>query len=171
MARTRDLDEGALAAIRALVDLAFAGDFDDHDWAHALGGVHALIEIDGATVGHASVVPRSFWLDDQPLRCGYVEAVAVHPHHRRRGLGWRLMGAMEALIAGTDDLGALSASEAGAALYARRGWLPWRGPLGCRTDLGVMPSRGDEGVFVFPVGAPPDPRARLVCDWRPGDVW
>ena len=108
MARTRDLDEGALAAIRALVDLAFAGDFDDHDWAHALGGVHALIEIDGATVGHASVVPRSFWLDDQPLRCGYVEAVAVHPHHRRRGLGWRLMGAMEALIAGTDDLGALS---------------------------------------------------------------
>ena len=45
-------------AIRALLDAAFAGDFDDDDWAHALGGTHALVEADGAVVAHASVVPR-----------------------------------------------------------------------------------------------------------------
>ena len=32
---------------------SFAGDFDDEDWSHALGGVHVLARRDGELVGHA----------------------------------------------------------------------------------------------------------------------
>jgi hypothetical protein len=30
----------------------------DHDWDHALGGVHALVWEDGELIGHASVIQR-----------------------------------------------------------------------------------------------------------------
>ena len=40
--------------IRALLDTAFEGDFTDHDWDHALGGVHVWLA--GATVGGRSWV-------------------------------------------------------------------------------------------------------------------
>ena len=39
-ASTADLSEPFLRDIRALLDSAFEGDFNDHDWDHALGGVH-----------------------------------------------------------------------------------------------------------------------------------
>ena len=58
-AHTADLDAATLEAARRLLDLAFAGGkFDDHDWEHALGGVHALAWEDGELVAHASVVQR-----------------------------------------------------------------------------------------------------------------
>ena len=70
-----------------MLDDAFAGDFSDDDWDHALGGVHVLAEVDDALVGHAAVVPRRVWLDGEERACGYVEAVAVASRARRRGVG------------------------------------------------------------------------------------
>ena len=47
---TAQLSPAELAAARALCDSAFA-DFADADWAHALGGMHALVTDDGLPVG------------------------------------------------------------------------------------------------------------------------
>ncbi|CCK27259.1 hypothetical protein BN159_2880 [Streptomyces davaonensis JCM 4913] len=43
-AHTADLTPAELAAVRALSDDAFDGDFADEDWEHCLGGMHALVE-------------------------------------------------------------------------------------------------------------------------------
>jgi hypothetical protein len=40
-AHTADLDTATLHSARTLLHDAFAGDLTDHDWEHALGGVHA----------------------------------------------------------------------------------------------------------------------------------
>src|SRR6476469_1421858 len=112
-------------------------DFTDADWEHALGGMHALIAHHGALIGHAAVVARHLLYRDSALRCGYVEAVAVHQDWRGQGLAGALMDAVEQVIRGGYQLGALSASEAGRHMYASRGWLPWRGPTSVLAPAGV----------------------------------
>src|SRR4051794_21639118 len=82
-------------ALRALLDAAFAGDFSDEDWAHALGGTHAFVETEGAVVAHASVVPRVLDVGTLRLRAGYVEAVAVRPDRQGTGLGTAVMRALD----------------------------------------------------------------------------
>lgn len=147
-----------LTAARRLLDAAFDGEFSDDDWDHALGGTHAL-EFDGdELIGHASVVPRRMWLDGRELRCGYVEGVAVRLDHRRRGVGGALMAALEEVIRRDYDLGALSATDSGAALYVARGWRRWEGPL--RPEPDAVYALGDVDVT-----------GELHCDWRPGDLW
>ena len=82
------------------------------------------------------------------------------------------MDALEQVIRGAYQLGALSASGAGERLYRPRGWLPWRGPTSVLTPDGVVATPGDDGgVFVLPIAVDLDPDAGLVCDWRDGDVW
>lgn len=51
-AHTAALDPAALAAARALLYDVF-DDMTDHDWEHALGGIHALVWDAGELVGHA----------------------------------------------------------------------------------------------------------------------
>jgi len=46
-AHTADLDRATLGAAHALLFEVFEGEFDDHDWEHSLGGIHALIWEDG----------------------------------------------------------------------------------------------------------------------------
>jgi aminoglycoside 2'-N-acetyltransferase I len=168
---TADLSAAQRAAVRTLLDDAFAGDFDDADWAHALGGVHVLAEAGGRIVGHAAVVQRSLLADGRPVRGGYVEAVAVHPDHQRLGYGNALMDEAERVIRGAYDLGALSASAAGSAMYTRRGWLLWPGPTAVITPDGLRPTPDDDGsTYVLPVGALPLTGV-LACDFRSGDVW
>ena len=172
IAHTAELDAGTLAAARALVADAFAGDFDDHDWEHALGGMHALVWDDDALVGHGAVVQRRLVHRGVALRAGYVEGVGVHADHRRRGHGGALMGALEAIVRGAYDLGALAATDAAAPLYAARGWQLWRGPLSALTPSGVTPTPDEEGaVYVLPCAAALDLHGELTCDWRDGDVW
>jgi aminoglycoside 2'-N-acetyltransferase I len=98
------------------------------------------------------------WLDGHELRCGYVEGVAVRSDQRRRGVGGALMGALEEVIRRDYDLGALSATDAGAALYVARGWRRWEGRL--RPEPDVVYVLGDVDVT-----------GELRCDWRPGDLW
>jgi aminoglycoside 2'-N-acetyltransferase I len=169
---TADLDPAMLGSARRLLDEAFGGEFDDADWEHALGGMHALAFDGDRLVAHGSVVQRRMVHRGRALRAGYVEAVAVAGDHRRRGLASAVMDAIEQLIRGGFDLGALSASDAGAALYLSRGWQRWDGHAAALTPAGtVRTPEADGSVFVLPVSAALDPARELVCDWRDGDLW
>jgi aminoglycoside 2'-N-acetyltransferase I len=171
-AHTADLDADTLGAAHVLLDAVFEGAFDDHDWEHALGGVHAMLWDGDEIVGHASVVQRRIVHGGRALRAGYVEAVGVSAAHRRRGHGAALMGAVERVIRGAYDLGALGATDDGAALYTSRGWRKWEGPLSALTPGGVVRTTEEEGyVYLLPVTVELDFSGDLICDWRDGDVW
>lgn len=114
--------------IRALLDRAFADDPPTvEDWEHCQGGVHVLRHVDDVLVGFAAVVERTLWIGERPVRCGYVEGMAVDPAQQRRGHGRAIMADVAAVMAGGGfDLGALAASEAGVPLYEAAGWRRWR---------------------------------------------
>lgn len=171
-AHTADLDEATLYAARALLDEAFAGDFSEEDWEHGLGGIHALAWEDTRLIGHASVVQRRLMHGDRALRTGYVEAVAVRADRRRRGHAGALMEALERVLRGAYELGALSSSEDALAFYAGRGWQLWRGPTFALTPAGTIRTADDDGgVHVLPLTVPLDLDGALTCDWRDGEVW
>jgi aminoglycoside 2'-N-acetyltransferase I len=172
VAHTAQLPPATLAAARELMDEAFAGDFGDADWEHALGGLHAVVHDGYRLVAHGSVVQRRLLHGGRALRAGYVEAVAVAPDHQRQGLASAVMTQLEQVIRRAYDLGALSASDAGAALYLSRGWQRWQGPTAVMAPGGTVPTPEEDGfVFVLPAAAPLDPTGELACDWRDGDVW
>jgi aminoglycoside 2'-N-acetyltransferase I len=171
-AHTADLDAATLRAARALLDAVFGDELTDEDWDHALGGVHALLWEGGELIGHASVVQRRLLHGGRALRTGYVEAVAVRADRQRRGHGHALMEALERVVRGAYELGALGASDEGAALYAARGWRRWQGRTFALTPDGVVRTEEeDDAIFVLPVSAPLDLSGDLTCDWRDGDVW
>ncbi len=151
---------------------AFAGEFTDIDWDHALGGMHALIWHHGTIVAHGAVVQRRLIYRGSALRCGYVEAVAVREDWRGQGLAIAILDACEQVIRGGYPAGALSSSDRGRRLYTVRGWLPWRGPTSVLAPGGPTRTPDDDGsVFVLPVGVSLDASAGLMCDWRDGDAW
>jgi aminoglycoside 2'-N-acetyltransferase I len=171
-AHTADLDSEVLQAARALMDDAFGGEFEEDDWEHALGGIHAIAWDGGELIGHASVVQRRLLHGGAVLRAGYVEAVAVRADRRRRGYGAALMDRLERVIRRAYDLGALGATGDGAALYLARGWQRWEGPTSALTPSGIQRTADEDGfIYVLPVDAPLDLTGELTCDWREGDVW
>lgn len=154
------------------MDAAFEGDFGDDDWQHTIGGTHVLLWDGDALIAHASVIPRRLVFSGRPLRCGYVEGVAVRPDCQRRGHGARVMDEIERLIRDTYEVGALSASDAGFEFYRVRGWQPWRGPTYVETPAGLERTEDDDGaVLVLPLLDPLDLTGTIACDWREGDVW
>lgn len=178
--RLRRLPTSALAsrelrAIRALMDVAFGtGEeaFGDDDWAHALGGRHFVLDVDGEILGHASLVERVLEIGGRPLRTGYVEAVATHPRVQGRGHGSAVMAAVTDDISSTFQLGALGTGRH--AFYMRLGWETWRGPAFVRTPEGAQRTPDDEGYILVlrtPASPPFDLDEPISCDWRPGDVW
>lgn len=169
---TSDLDnETRQSAHQLLVD-AFEDKFNEHDWEHALGGMHALVYRHGVLIAHAAVVQRRLVYRGTPLRTGYVEGVAVREDWRGQGLGSALMNGAEQVIRGAYQIGALSPSESARQLYLDRGWLQWRGPTSVLAPGGLSRTPEDDScVFVLPVSVELDTTADLVCDWRSGDVW
>ena len=172
LVHTADLESEARQRAYEMVNDAFAGEFTDTDWDHALGGMHALVWHRGAIIAHGAVVQRRLVYRGTPLRCGYVEAVAVREDWRGQGLAIAILDACEQVIRGGYQLGALSSSDRGRRLYTLRGWLPWRGPTSVLAPTGTTRTPDDDGsVFVLPVGIDLDASAALACDWRDGDVW
>jgi aminoglycoside 2'-N-acetyltransferase I len=172
VAHTGRLSAAALDEARALLDDAFEGEFGDADWEHALGGMHALAFDGGRLVAHGAVVQRRLLHGGRALRAGYVEAVGVAPELRRRGLASAVMTELEAIIRGAYDLGALSATDAGAELYRSRGWRLWRGPSSALTPSRIVRTPEEDGaVHVLPCAVPLDLAGELTCDWRDGDLW
>ena len=171
ISHTAELDDAALAAARTLCEAVFTG-YADSDWEHALGGVHALAWEDGRLVAHAALVARRLLNGGRSLRTGYVESVAVAPDRRRLGYGAAVMEALHPYLDRGYAVGALGATDAGAALYATLGWSRWAGRTAVLSPEGIrLTPNEDRGVFVRPVTADLDPAALLVCDWRDGDVW
>jgi aminoglycoside 2'-N-acetyltransferase I len=173
---TNELTEAEVGAIRAILDAAFGNDeeerFTEDDWQHAVGGRHFVLELDGEIVGHASVVERELHLGGEPLRTGYVEAVAVAPGHQGSGLGSRLMEAVDAHIREWFALGALGTGRR--SFYERLGWQTWSGPSSVRAPGGEQATPEDDGyilVLATPTSPPLDLAAAISCDWRAGDVW
>ena len=171
IAHTGALDPDVLTAARTLLEDVFEGDLTDADWEHSLGGLHALMWDGPDLIGHASLIQRRLLHGGRALRTGYVEGVGVRSDHRRRGHGAALMTAVEKVAQRAYELGALGATDEGAAFYAARGWLPWRGPTSALTPTGVVRTEeDDDAVFVLPLSAALDPSGELTCDWRDGDV-
>ncbi|MFD7549120.1 GNAT family N-acetyltransferase [Streptomyces sp. NPDC059578] len=177
IAHTAQLTAEELRAVRAFLHDAFDGDFSDGDWEHTVGGMHALVTDARGVAAHGSVIQRRVLHAGRSLRVGYVEGVAVRADVRRRGLGGRVMAALEEVVARSYACGALSASDAGAALYEQRGWQVWPGALGVLGPNGEERLPEEEGttyVWAAPDADPghrvPDPAHPLLFDWRDGDV-
>lgn len=160
-------------AVRALLDRAFAGDFSDADWRHALGGWHAIIGSHEAVLAHAALVERRIVVGQRQLRAGYIEAVAVAPGHQRTGLGTVVMKKLHPLVCSRFDLGVLSTGAWH--FYERLGWERWRGPSYVRAADGqrLRSAAEDDGIMVLrcaPTQAI-DRTASITCDERDGDSW
>jgi aminoglycoside 2'-N-acetyltransferase I len=169
---TSSLDAAALDELRRFLDEAFSGDFDDEDWDHALGGIHAVGTEDGALVAHASVVQRRLLHGGRALRTGYVEAVAVRSDRRRRGHGRAVMERVDEVIRGAYEVGGLAAGEPAATLYRSLGWRAWEGDTWVLGADGLTRTPDDDGgIYVLPVTATLDLAGNLACDWRGGAVW
>jgi aminoglycoside 2'-N-acetyltransferase I len=169
---TSSLDAAARAAIRQLLDDAFDGDVDDHDYEHTLGGMHAMVWDGPELIGHGSVVLRRLLHDGRALRTGYVEGVAVRPDRQGQGNGAAVMAALERIIRGGYELGALGSSEIATGFYESRGWLKWMGTASAITPSGLLRTPEEEGwIYVLPASASLSRTGDLACDWREGDVW
>jgi aminoglycoside 2'-N-acetyltransferase I len=172
LVHTADLDGETRQGVYQMVTAAFAGDFTDDDWEHALGGMHALIWRHGAIIAHAAVIQRRLIYRGTALRCGYVEGVAVREDCRGQGLVHALLDGVEQVIRGAYQVGAASSSARARRVYTARGWVPWRGPTSVLAPKGPIRTPDDDGtVYVLPVAISLDTSADLMCDWRAGDVW
>jgi aminoglycoside 2'-N-acetyltransferase I len=173
--RSAELTPGELGVLRELFEAAWPDPedaFADTDLENALGGVHFVIEIDGRIVAHASVVPRELHAGERRLATGYVEAVATHPDHARRGFGSTVAREATAHVDDAYELGALGTGLHD--FYGRLGWTTWRGPTSVRTPNGLERTPDEDGFVMVrrtPRTPPIDPDGPLSCDWRPGDVW
>ena len=172
LVHTADLDNESRDDARRMLADAFDGDFSDADWDHAQGGMHAVICHHGALIAHASVVQRRLLYRGAALRCGYIEAVAVREDWREQGLGSAVMDAVEQVIRGAYQLGALGAAENLRAFTPPAGGSAGLARRRCSRPTGLTRTPDDDGnVFVLPVGLDLDTSADLVCDWRDADVW
>jgi aminoglycoside 2'-N-acetyltransferase I len=173
---TGDLTASEISIIRALLVSAFGSDeegrFDDDDWAHALGGVHFVLEVDGAIVSHTAVVERELHVGGRPVRTGYVEAVATAVDRQGEGFGSLVMADVTSYVRERFELGALGTGRQH--FYQRLGWQIWEGQAFVRTADGPRRTPDEEGyILVLPTPSPPplDLAESISCDWRPGDVW
>jgi aminoglycoside 2'-N-acetyltransferase I len=173
---TDELAPEEVDAIRALMADAFGDEeeerFTDHDWAHAIGGTHVVLDVDGRIVAHASLVERAIQVGGRPVRTGYVEAVATAPDRQGRGFGTIVMRAIGELIRDGFELGVLGTGRQH--FYQRLGWRSWLGPSAVRTADSLRPTPDDDGyLMVLATATSPDLdlSAPISCEWRPGDVW
>ncbi len=168
-----DVPASRLVAIRHMLDDAFDGRFGDDDWAHSLGGTHAMI-LDGEQVlAHASLVARTITVGTRNVRVGYVEGVGVSPALQAQGLGTAVMAAIRSVISDRFELGMLSTGEQ--RFYERLGWEPWLGPTWTVHSDGRRERTEDEddGIMAYRTehSSNLDATADITCEHREGDCW
>ena len=171
-AHTADLDAATLSAARALLYDVF-DDMTDHDWEHALGGVHALVW-EGAGV-------------DRPRLGDPAPAAAQRP-----GLAHGLCGGRSGTRrpARTRARRGHDGRARGGSCRPRTNLAPWAPPTrprpfmrpaagGCGGDRARrLPRPVSDALrkrtaasMSFRWTVPLDLAAGLTCDWRDGDVW
>jgi aminoglycoside 2'-N-acetyltransferase I len=175
--RTDDLSAGELANLRAFLDEAFNGRFDNHNWDSALGGNHVLAMDDEGIVAHASVVPRRLhfsigkgdWSDSVVREVGYVEAVAVREDLRRRGIGTDVLHAINQLIKVLYGFGVLATGTY--SFYDQGGWRRWQGKSFVFRDCEMIRTPKDDDSLMVLAFDQTDFTSAIACEWREGDVW
>lgn len=166
-----NLDPNIEFSIRALLDLAFEGDFSYEDWEHTFGGQYFLGYIDDTIIAHGSVVPRNMFIDGQALTVGYIEAIGVLPTHWHQGFGTELMIQITQFCQDNYELSMLSTDEH--LFYEKLGWLRFQGESFVSDgNLEVTTLEEDEGLMFVPgkKGGITEIR-RAVCESRSGDSW
>jgi aminoglycoside 2'-N-acetyltransferase I len=132
---------------------------------------HLLAYDENELVSHAAWVERELHQEGLgALQTAYIEAVATLPGHQRKGYGSNVLKAIPPLIQ-QYDIGVLSPSEPD--FYARLGWVLWKGPL-AYMQKGELIETPEEEVMVYYLPKTPKSlnlQARLIADWRPGEVW
>jgi aminoglycoside 2'-N-acetyltransferase I len=167
------VDAATRTALRRLWDRAFGDRFDDHDAAHAFGGVHVLVRDGGQVIGHASAVPRPIRFGDGPWRTvAYVEAVAADPARQGEGVGRLAMVRLHEEIASRWKVALLSTGRA-TGFYELLGWKRWLGLSYTRTETGVVPDDEHGGLMVLTTDPATgvDRTLPVTCQDRPGDAW
>lgn len=174
--RTDEAPDGFLERLRPMLNSVFTWRFDDDDWAHALGGRHAVVlGPDGEIRAHAAVVERLVEVDGVPFCTGYVEGVSSLDAYRGYGYGAAVMGEITAIIRRDFEFGALGTSSYD--FYAKLGWERWSGPSFMRPagggDPPVRTADYDTSVMVLRHGpsATVDLGAPITCAHRPGAAW
>lgn len=131
---------------------------------------HLLGFLDSTIVSHAMWVLRRLQPGGGPcLRAAYVEMVATEPRFQGRGFATALMRRVAGAI-DTYDLGGLCPADT--ELYARLGWVFWRGPLFIRSPEGMIPTP-EERIMILPLSKTPPLNldAPLSAEWREGELW
>ena len=128
---------------------------------------HVLGYLGESIVSHAMWVTRWLRPGDGPYLCtAYVEMVATEPNFQRRGFATAVMQRLAEAIS-DFELGGLCPAEP--ELYAKLGWVFWRGPLFIRTPGGMIPTP-DEKVMIFQLLKTPvlDLDLPLSAEWCEG---
>ena len=117
-------------------------------------GLHVLAHLDDRLVGHAVVTTRWLQAGDGPLlRTAYVDAVSTSLSDQGRGIGSAIMQLLATLI---DDFDIACLETDRISFYGRVGWEEWRGPLGGRSEDGLIPTPDQTGVMILRLPRTPD---------------
>jgi aminoglycoside 2'-N-acetyltransferase I len=167
--RSDQLAPDRLAAIRALCNRAYQEDLE-HLLSTFTEATHVLGLLGETVISHAMWVTRWLQPGDGPhIRTAYVEMVATEPQFWRRGFASAVMRRLAGVII-DFELGSLCPAEPD--LYAKLGWVFWRGPLFIRGREGLIPTP-DERVMILrlPKSPPLDLDLPLSAEWREGEPW
>ena len=170
--RTEDLD----AATRASIITVCIAAHQEEDFKHLFsyipsGGRHFLAYRETELVSHAVVTTRWLQPEGQPvLRTAYVDAVATLPAYQGQGYGSAVMRQLAREI---DDYAIACLETDRPAFYERLGWEIWRGPLGGRSERGLIPTPEQRGIMILRLPGTPaiDLDGGLTIECQPGRIW
>ncbi|MFM8384394.1 MAG: GNAT family N-acetyltransferase [Actinomycetota bacterium] len=165
-----DLDHLAEVSLRTLLADAFEGDFSQEDWEHTNGGLRFLGYLGAELVAHGSVIKRNVRIDEEDLKIGYVEGLAVAPLYWRRGFGSKLMSEITSYCKTKFRICMLSTGEKD--FYRKLGWLDFEGESYVfRNGVEVRTADEDEGLMYLPGSVNSPTITKVVCEAREGDDW
>jgi aminoglycoside 2'-N-acetyltransferase I len=171
--KTEDLDETTRAAvIQVCVDAHHEEDFRNLFTYVPAGGWHFLAYQDELLVSHALVTTR--WLQPEgfpPLKTAYIDAVATLPPYHGQGYGSAVMHQIAQAIDHDYVIACLETDKPG--FYERLGWQTWRGPLGGRSENGLVPTPEQRGIMVLLLPQTPslDLDSLLTIECQTGRIW
>jgi aminoglycoside 2'-N-acetyltransferase I len=171
-AQTEELDAATRAAIIQLcIEAHQEVDFSNLFAYIPAGGRHFLAYRAGELVSHAVVTTRWLQPADQPLlKTAYVDAVATLPLYQGQGYG---SGVMRHLAENVADYEIACLETDIPAFYARLGWENWRGPLGGRSEHGLIPTPEQTGIMILRLAHTPilDLNGALTIECQGGRIW
>ena len=135
------------------------------------GGRHFLAYRGDELVSHAVVTTRWLQPAGQPiLKTAYVDAVATLPAYQGQGYG---SAVMEHLAKNIPDYEIAGLETERPAFYERLGWEAWRGALAGRSEQGLIPTPGQEGIMILRLAGTPaiNLDGMLTIECQEGRIW